>query len=228
MSASRSTDRPRILPSASAAILIRCHWSRPWCTVMLPSLRDSVHLTGLPTLRATSTASTSSAVTCSLEPKPPPTSGAMTRRFCSGMPKNSGQHEPQHVRDLGRRPERDLVADPLARRPRAAPSRTGSAAAAGSCARSRPARRGTRRPRRRWRRPTRSSCCRPRAPSASPRPARSACRAPAAAARSRRRPRPARRPPRTGPARRRRRPPRRRSGPRRPPSAGAAGSRCPG
>ena len=56
---------------------------------MLPSLRDSVHLTGLPSLRATSTASTSSAVTWSLDPKPPPTSGAMTRMFCSGMPKNA-------------------------------------------------------------------------------------------------------------------------------------------
>ena len=44
MSASRSTDSPRSLPSRSAATLIRCHWSRPWCTVMLPSLRDSVHL----------------------------------------------------------------------------------------------------------------------------------------------------------------------------------------
>ena len=86
MSASRSTDRPRSRPSASAAILIRCHWSRPWCTVRLPSLRDSVHLTGRPTLRAISMASTSSAVTCSLEPKPPPTSGAMTRMFCSGIP----------------------------------------------------------------------------------------------------------------------------------------------
>ena len=89
MSASRSTARPRIRPSRSAAILIRCHWSRPWCTVRLPSLRDSVHLTGLPTLRPMSTASTSSAVTWSLEPKPPPTSGAMTRMFCSGMPKNA-------------------------------------------------------------------------------------------------------------------------------------------
>ena len=53
---------------------------------MLPSLRDSVHLTGLPSLRVTSIASTSSAVTCSLEPKPPPTSGAITRMFCSPMP----------------------------------------------------------------------------------------------------------------------------------------------
>ena len=86
MSASRSTSNPRILPSRSAASRSRCHWSRPWCTVMLPSLRDSVHLTGRPSLRAISTASTSSAVTCSLEPKPPPTSGAMTRMFCSGMP----------------------------------------------------------------------------------------------------------------------------------------------
>ncbi len=86
MSASMSTDRPRIRPSESAAILTRCHWSRPWCTVMLPSLRDSVHLTGRPSLRATSTASTSSAVTCSFEPKPPPTSGAITRMSCSPMP----------------------------------------------------------------------------------------------------------------------------------------------
>ena len=53
---------------------------------MLPSLRDSVHLTGRPSLRAISKASTSSAVTWSFEPKPPPTSGAMTRMFCSGTP----------------------------------------------------------------------------------------------------------------------------------------------
>ena len=77
-------------------------------------------------------------------------------------------------------------------------------------------------------RSTRSSCCRPRAPSASPRPARSGCRAPAAAARSRPRwPRPRRRP-RTGYGRPRRPRPRPRSGPRRPPSAGGPGSRCRG
>ena len=86
MSASRSTSRPRSLPSLSAAIRIRCHWSRPWCTVRLPSLRDSVHLTGRPSLRVTSSESTSSAVTCSLEPNPPPTSGAITRMFCSAIP----------------------------------------------------------------------------------------------------------------------------------------------
>ncbi len=86
MSASRSTDRPRSRPSRSAATLIRCSWSRPWCTARLPSLRDSVHFTGRPSLRAISTARNSSAVTWSLDPNPPPTSGAMTRMFCSGMP----------------------------------------------------------------------------------------------------------------------------------------------
>ena len=110
MSASRSTSSPRIRPSRSAASLSRCHWSRPWCTVMLPSLRDSVHLTGRPSLRAISTASTSSAVTCSLDPKPPPTSGAMTRMFCSGIAGYQGQHDPENVRDLGRRPEGELSA----------------------------------------------------------------------------------------------------------------------
>ncbi len=86
MSASRSTDRPRSLPSRSAAILIRWIWSRPWCTARLPSLRDSVHFTGRPSLRAISTVRNSSAVTWSFDPNPPPTSGATTRSFCSGMP----------------------------------------------------------------------------------------------------------------------------------------------
>ena len=73
-------------PSASAASRSRWIWSRPWCTATLPSDLVSVHLTGRPSLRASSSASTSSAVTCSFEPKPPPTSGAMTRSLCSGMP----------------------------------------------------------------------------------------------------------------------------------------------
>ncbi len=86
MSASRSTCRPRMRPSASAASLMCWIWPRPWCTVRLPSERDSVHLTGLPSLRVSSRQSTSSAVTCSLVPNPPPTSGAITRSLCSGMP----------------------------------------------------------------------------------------------------------------------------------------------
>ena len=184
MSASRSTSRPRIRPSRSAAILIRCHWSRPWCTVMLPSLRDSVHLTGRPSLRAISTASTSSAVTCSLEPNPPPTSGAITRMFCSGIPVTRRQHDPQHVRDLGGRPQRDLAAH-VGRhhRPRLHRARDQPLLPVGALDDHRGvAERRVQVPV--GQRATRSSCCRPRAPWASPRPARSGCPAPRAAARS--------------------------------------------
>ena len=54
----------------------------------------------------------------------------MTRSFCSGMPVASGQHDPQDVRDLGGRPDRQLAARSQARRPpRAVPSPPGSAAA---------------------------------------------------------------------------------------------------
>ncbi len=61
-------------------------WSRPWWALISDSLRVSVHLIGLPSLRASSRMSSSSGVTCSLPPKPPPTSGATTRSLCSGMP----------------------------------------------------------------------------------------------------------------------------------------------
>ena len=53
---------------------------------MSDSERVSVYLTGRPSWRATHQASHSSGVTCSLPPKPPPTSGAMTRIFDSGTP----------------------------------------------------------------------------------------------------------------------------------------------
>ena len=80
-----------------------------------------------------------------------------------------GEQEPQDVRDLGGRPQGDLIAE-WPRPPwRAVPSRTGSAAAAGRSAPSPPARPGTRRPGRPGRRATRRTCCPPRAPSASPR-----------------------------------------------------------
>ena len=53
------------------------------------SERVSVYLTGLPTRWAAKNASISSSVSCSLPPNPPPTSGAMTRIFCSGVPVSS-------------------------------------------------------------------------------------------------------------------------------------------
>jgi hypothetical protein len=43
-----------------------------------------VYFAGLPSRRATSIVVTSSGVTCSLPPKPPPTSGAITRTLLSG------------------------------------------------------------------------------------------------------------------------------------------------
>ena len=85
MSASSSTFRPVTVPSRRAASVSFWIWSRPWCAASMDSLRDSVYLTGLPSRRATSRAITSSGVTCSLPPKPPPTSGAMTRNLCSGI-----------------------------------------------------------------------------------------------------------------------------------------------
>ena len=86
MSASSSTLRPVTVPSFSAASVSFCHWSRPWCAVISDSERVSVYFTGLPSLRATAKAIISSGVAWSLPPKPPPTSGAMTRIFDSGTP----------------------------------------------------------------------------------------------------------------------------------------------
>ncbi len=48
------------------------------------SERDSTHFTGRSRRLASTSTSTSSAYTCSLAPKPPPTSGATTRSLSSG------------------------------------------------------------------------------------------------------------------------------------------------
>ena len=45
-----------------------------------------MYFTGRPTFVATANAIHSSGVTASLPPKPPPTSGAITRILCSGVP----------------------------------------------------------------------------------------------------------------------------------------------
>ena len=74
------------MPSFVAARVSCCHWSRPWWATWSDSDRVSVYFTGLPRRRATAQAIHSSGVTWSLPPKPPPTSGAMTRIFDSGTP----------------------------------------------------------------------------------------------------------------------------------------------
>ena len=62
-------------------------WSRPWCAASSDSERVSVHLTGLPSFWASATQSISSGSTPILPPKPPPTSGAITRILLSGTPR---------------------------------------------------------------------------------------------------------------------------------------------
>jgi hypothetical protein len=86
MSAVRATFSPRTRPSRVAVISTSWIMSRPWVVAWKSSRRDAVHFTGRPSRRATASAMASSAYTLSLPPKAPPTSGAMTRSLCSGMP----------------------------------------------------------------------------------------------------------------------------------------------
>jgi hypothetical protein len=86
MLATSSTERPVTVPSRFAMMVTSWITSRPWWAESRDSLRDSVYLSGRPTLRATAKAIHSSGVAPILPPKPPPTSGAITRIFCSGTP----------------------------------------------------------------------------------------------------------------------------------------------
>ena len=78
--------RPVTLPSLVAASVSFCHWSRPWWPDTRDSERVSVYLQGLLIRRETHQVIHSSGVVCSLPPKPPPTSGAITRILDSGTP----------------------------------------------------------------------------------------------------------------------------------------------
>ena len=89
MSARSFTSRAVILPSLVTETVRSWIWSRPWWAVSSDSERVSVHFTGLPSFWATSRVTTSSGATAILPPKPPPTSGAMTRSLCSGRPRVS-------------------------------------------------------------------------------------------------------------------------------------------
>jgi hypothetical protein len=89
MSAISSTFSPVTVPSFLAASVMSWTWPRPWCAMRMLSERVSVHFTGRPSLRATSSVRSSSGNTVSLPPKPPPTSGAITRSLCSGRPRVS-------------------------------------------------------------------------------------------------------------------------------------------
>ena len=121
MSASSSTFSAVTVPSRFAARVMSCIWSRPWWADSSDSDRVSVHFTGRPSLRAARTQSSSSGVTCSFPPKPPPTSGAITRSLCSGMPVSSAMKMLDEVRHLRRRPDHVLLAGRVDDAPSAAP-----------------------------------------------------------------------------------------------------------
>ena len=80
------TCRPSTVPSRLAVSSMSWMTSRPWCAETRLSERDSVYFTGLPRRLAAANAISSSEVTWSLPPNPPPTSGAITRILCSGVP----------------------------------------------------------------------------------------------------------------------------------------------
>ena len=86
MSPIRRTRTAVSLPFLSAASSMRWIWPRPWIVACEFSERVSFQRTGTLCLRDSAMHSSSSAYTLSLEPKPPPTAGATTRTWCSGMP----------------------------------------------------------------------------------------------------------------------------------------------
>ena len=76
-----------IEPSFFTPIRTLAIWSRPWWQTCMFSERVSIHLTGRSSLRAAQQSRTSSPYICSLEPKPPPTSGATARTRSWPMPR---------------------------------------------------------------------------------------------------------------------------------------------
>ena len=87
-------------------------WSRPWCMAALPSLRDSVHLTGRPSRVATSRREDLLAVDLQLGAEPAADVGRDHPQLVLGDAGGRGQHHPQDVRDLGGRPHGDSPPSP--------------------------------------------------------------------------------------------------------------------
>src|SRR4029453_13631201 len=86
MFAIRFTLSPVTVPSRRAVNVVSWMTSRPWGAETLDSDRDSVNFTGRPAVVDTANVIHSSGVAESLPPNPPPTSGAITRILCSGVP----------------------------------------------------------------------------------------------------------------------------------------------
>ena len=81
-----SAARPISLASASNAPSSETDWSRLWKQATRFSRRSSTHATDVLSLRASQVTTTNSGASDIFCPKPPPTSGAITRRSDSGIP----------------------------------------------------------------------------------------------------------------------------------------------
>ncbi len=98
------------MPSFSAARVSFCHWSRPWWALISDSQRVSVYFTGLPSRRPTAQAIHSSGVDLELAAEAAADVGRDDPDLGLGHAGGGGQREAHDVRDLGRRPHRDLLA----------------------------------------------------------------------------------------------------------------------
>src|SRR5438034_1280265 len=91
MSARMSTRRPTIVPSRLAPSSTSWTCARPCVMFTMLSERDSIHRTGRPVRTAAAAQTRYSGYTASLAPKPPPTSGAMTRTRSFARPSHSAR-----------------------------------------------------------------------------------------------------------------------------------------
>ena len=73
-----------VLPFASKAISARVTWSRPCGSHWKVSVRPLIHFTGRPSRFAAHSTMPDSGKILPRRPKPPPTSGEMTRSFSFG------------------------------------------------------------------------------------------------------------------------------------------------
>ena len=113
MSAVSRTRTAVSLPLESAASSMCWIWPRPWMLATVFSERVSFHRTGVPSLRASATHSSSSAYTSSLAPNPPPTAGRDDAELVLGDAERDGDHHLEHVGDLGGGVQRDVAAERL-------------------------------------------------------------------------------------------------------------------
>ena len=99
----------RRLPSRSPPIVTVWSWARPCTIPVMFSERVSLHRTGRPTCFASHATSANSGSAPILAPKPPPTSGAITRTCSASMPSQPGDLVARGLRVLRGAPEGDAA-----------------------------------------------------------------------------------------------------------------------